>query len=98
MTVYNKDRPTEKYWLVLRLSFGRITNFQMPPSSKTSHAYDTLESQIVRFLKSVAINSEYFVRIASGASLGPDGPGRRNREVKERVLNVCSLDATETER
>ncbi|KAJ3416131.1 hypothetical protein HDV05_003100 [Chytridiales sp. JEL 0842] len=54
MTVYNKRRPMEKYWVIFKLSFGHLTMFQTASGSKRS--YNVIESQIVRLLRDINAN------------------------------------------
>ena len=48
--VYNLNSPEEKFIAALRISFGKVLNFVLPPSSKSSAAYMALEQHIMRFL------------------------------------------------
>jgi len=50
ITVYNKNRPEENYWISLRMSFGHLSDFQMASGYRVSYAYDILESHVVSFL------------------------------------------------
>lgn len=49
--MYNLLRPTEKYWVVLQLNFGTIASFYLPPSTKTSFSFNTVESRILQFIR-----------------------------------------------
>ncbi|KAI8808501.1 hypothetical protein BJ742DRAFT_709657 [Cladochytrium replicatum] len=49
MTVYNRRRPTERYWITVKLSFGHLLQFQS--ASGTKHSLEVLEHQIVDLLK-----------------------------------------------
>ncbi|RUS31123.1 hypothetical protein BC938DRAFT_478418 [Jimgerdemannia flammicorona] len=50
ITVYNRKRPQENYWIPLRISFGHISNFQLASGYRSSWAYSMLENHVVRFL------------------------------------------------
>ncbi|KAI9139015.1 hypothetical protein BKA69DRAFT_705580 [Paraphysoderma sedebokerense] len=50
ITIYNSNRPSERYWINLRLTLGYMTDFQML-WSKSFHQYDILENKVVRFVK-----------------------------------------------
>ncbi|CAG8447699.1 8569_t:CDS:10 [Diversispora eburnea] len=50
VTVYNRNRPSENYWIPLRISFGYCSNFQLASGYKTSYAFSILENHAVRFL------------------------------------------------
>ncbi|OZJ05554.1 hypothetical protein BZG36_01690 [Bifiguratus adelaidae] len=56
ITIYNKQRPDENYWVPLRLSFGHIANFQLAYGYRTSFAYNILEDHIVKFLTEFSSN------------------------------------------
>ncbi|KAJ3395154.1 hypothetical protein HDU84_002728 [Entophlyctis sp. JEL0112] len=58
ITVYNKNRPSEKYWIVLKLSFGHLSQFSLATGSR--HSYVALESQIVRLLRDFNANDSVF--------------------------------------
>ncbi|KAJ3076202.1 hypothetical protein HDU98_005086 [Podochytrium sp. JEL0797] len=58
ITVYNKKRPSEKYWVVLKLSFGHLTQFQVATGSR--HSYIVLEGQIIRLLREINANESVF--------------------------------------
>jgi hypothetical protein len=45
------ERPSEKYWIVLQLNLGSIAHFYLPPSTKTSFSYNSLELKISGFLR-----------------------------------------------
>ena len=51
LTIYNKKRPTEKVWIVLKMSFGNIIDFQS--SSVQKSAYNALECRIIRLLREI---------------------------------------------
>ena len=57
MTIYNADRPSEKFWMILQISFGKFTLFHLPPTSKASQAYDTVEKHIIAFLCDMRVSS-----------------------------------------
>ncbi|KAI8577331.1 hypothetical protein K450DRAFT_252656 [Umbelopsis ramanniana AG] len=59
VTVYNKDRPQENYWIPLRMSFGHVSNFQLASGYRSSHAYSMLESHVVSFLKDFNAGMRY---------------------------------------
>ncbi|KAJ3290798.1 hypothetical protein HK104_006518 [Borealophlyctis nickersoniae] len=49
LTLYGKQRPTEKHFISLRLSFGHLTQFHTASGSRRSHGL--LESEIVKLLR-----------------------------------------------
>ncbi|TPX32047.1 nucleoside-diphosphate kinase [Synchytrium microbalum] len=49
LNIYNRRRPSEKYWLVLKLSFGHIRDFEMASGSK--RAFSTIEQHVANFLR-----------------------------------------------
>ncbi|ORY06684.1 hypothetical protein LY90DRAFT_678342 [Neocallimastix californiae] len=51
LTIYNRKRPTEKVWIVLKLSFGNIIDFQSSSVQKSS--YKALECRIIRLLREI---------------------------------------------
>jgi len=51
LTIYNKKRPTEKVWIVLKMSFGNIIDFQSSSVQKSS--YNALECRIIRLLRDI---------------------------------------------
>ncbi|KAF9429715.1 hypothetical protein BGZ94_009742 [Podila epigama] len=50
ITIYNKNRPLENYWIPLRLSFGNVSNFQLSSGYKSSYAFGMIEQHVVNFL------------------------------------------------
>ncbi|CAG8733005.1 13142_t:CDS:2, partial [Acaulospora morrowiae] len=61
ITVYNRNRPLENYWIALRISFGYISNFQLASGYKVSYAFSMLENHTVRFLSDFNQNIHLFV-------------------------------------
>jgi hypothetical protein len=49
LTLYNKRRPSEKHWIIIKLSLGYLTTFHAASSSRRS--YHVLESKIARLLR-----------------------------------------------
>ncbi|CAJ0650018.1 4891_t:CDS:10 [Entrophospora sp. SA101] len=60
MTVYNRNRPSENYWIPLRISFGYISNFQLASGYKVSYAFSVLENHTVCFLSDFNRNIQLF--------------------------------------
>ncbi|GES89175.1 hypothetical protein GLOIN_2v1769365 [Rhizophagus clarus] len=60
VTVYNRKRPSENYWISLRMSFGHISKFQFASGYKTSYTYSILENHTVRFLSNFNNNARLF--------------------------------------
>ena len=58
MVVYNKRRPTEKYVIHVKLSFGYLDMFHFASGSRRS--FYTLESHIVRLVHEIEMKSIYF--------------------------------------
>ncbi|KAI9329352.1 hypothetical protein BDR26DRAFT_729799 [Obelidium mucronatum] len=58
ITIYNRKRPSEKYWIVIKLSFGHLTQFQVATGSR--HSYIVLEGQIIRLLREINANDTVF--------------------------------------
>ncbi|KAF9585974.1 hypothetical protein BGW38_010705 [Lunasporangiospora selenospora] len=50
ITIYNRRRPLENYWIPLRLSFGNVSNFQLSSGYKSSYAFGMIEQHVVNFL------------------------------------------------
>ncbi|KAG0344399.1 hypothetical protein BG004_004500 [Podila humilis] len=50
ITIYNRNRPLENYWIPLRLSFGNVSNFQLSSGYKSSYAFGMIEQHVVNFL------------------------------------------------
>ncbi|KAG0226486.1 hypothetical protein BGW41_004197 [Actinomortierella wolfii] len=67
ITVYNKRRPLENYWIPLRLSFGNVSNFQLSSGYKSSYAFGMIEQHVVNFL---ADFSAHAVLVTMGSSPG----------------------------
>jgi len=59
MTIYNRRRPSEKYWLILKLSFGNLTSFQSASGSKT--AFSHLESAVAKLLRDLSAFPKAFL-------------------------------------
>lgn len=76
VTVYNKDRPQENYWIPLRMSFGHVSNFQLASGYRSSHAYSMLESHIVSFLSDFNGSMRYL------STFDEDGDRRGDLEFK----------------
>ncbi|KAJ3089439.1 hypothetical protein HK102_006398 [Quaeritorhiza haematococci] len=51
ITIYNRRRPSEKYFIILKLSFSYIADFQI--ASGTKWSYNVLENHIVRILREI---------------------------------------------
>ncbi|ORY49611.1 hypothetical protein BCR33DRAFT_713934 [Rhizoclosmatium globosum] len=71
ITIYNKKRPSEKYWIVLKLSFGHLNHFQVATGSR--HSYIVLEGQIIRLLREIHANDSVFnvlVDVSTEANVG----------------------------
>ncbi|KAG9297531.1 hypothetical protein G9A89_001471 [Geosiphon pyriformis] len=60
ITVYNRRRPSENYWIPLRISFGYISNFQLASGYRSSYAFGMLENHTVRFLSDFNSNTHLF--------------------------------------
>ncbi|KAF0517022.1 peroxisomal membrane protein mpv17 [Gigaspora margarita] len=60
VTVYNRNRPSENYWIPLRISFGYFTDFQLASGYKASYAFGVLEYRTVHFLNNFNRNSHNF--------------------------------------
>ncbi|PKC72861.1 hypothetical protein RhiirA1_411279 [Rhizophagus irregularis] len=60
VTVYNRNRPSENYWISLRMSFGYISKFQFASGYKSSYTYSVLENHTVRFLSNFNSNAQLF--------------------------------------
>ncbi|KAJ3219397.1 hypothetical protein HK099_004728, partial [Clydaea vesicula] len=58
LTVYNKNRPFEKKFIVLKLSFGNLKNFD--DASCTRYNFSTLESYVVKLLREIDIINNFF--------------------------------------
>ncbi|CAG8555592.1 22363_t:CDS:2, partial [Racocetra persica] len=58
VTVYNRNRPSENYWIPLRISFGYFKNFQLTSGYKASYAFGVLENRAVNFLNDFNRNSQ----------------------------------------
>ncbi|KAF9971794.1 hypothetical protein BGZ73_005157 [Actinomortierella ambigua] len=67
ITIYNKRRPLENYWIPLRLSFGNVSNFQLSSGYKSSYAFGMIEQHVVKFL---ADFSAHAVLVTMGSSPG----------------------------
>ncbi|KAF9158461.1 hypothetical protein DFQ26_007629, partial [Actinomortierella ambigua] len=67
ITIYNKRRPLENYWIPLRLSFGNVSNFQLSSGYKSSYAFGMIEQHVVNFL---ADFSAHAVLVTMGSSPG----------------------------
>ncbi|GAB5587420.1 hypothetical protein Unana1_02320 [Umbelopsis nana] len=76
VTVYNKDRPQENYWIPMRMSFGHVSNFQLASGYRSSHAYSMLESHVVSFLNDFNGGMRYL------SAIGEDGDRRADLEFK----------------
>ncbi|KAF9103246.1 hypothetical protein BGX29_003628 [Mortierella sp. GBA35] len=50
ITIYNRNRPLENYWIPLRLSFGNVSDFQLSSGYKSSYAFGMIEQHVVNFL------------------------------------------------
>ncbi|CAO3566103.1 unnamed protein product [Mortierella alpina] len=50
ITIYNRNRPLENYWIPLRLSFGNVSSFQLSSGYKSSYAFGMIEQHVVNFL------------------------------------------------
>ncbi|KAL1925437.1 uncharacterized protein VTP21DRAFT_320 [Calcarisporiella thermophila] len=57
VTIYNRKRPLENYWLPLRISFGQTSHFQMSSGYKSSYAFSMLENHVVYFLGDFNMNA-----------------------------------------
>ena len=51
ITVYNKKKMTDKYWISLRVSFGFLEEFNSAPGPIVQYPYSVLEGIIVHFLR-----------------------------------------------
>ncbi|CAG8445677.1 3690_t:CDS:10 [Ambispora leptoticha] len=60
ITVYNRNRPSENYWIPLRISFGHISNFQLASGYRSSYAFGMLENHTVCFLSDFNSNTPMF--------------------------------------
>ncbi|CAG8447057.1 5601_t:CDS:2 [Ambispora gerdemannii] len=60
VTVYNRNRPSENYWIPLRISFGHISNFQLASGYRSSYAFGMLENHTVCFLSDYNSNTYLF--------------------------------------
>ncbi|ORX51768.1 hypothetical protein BCR36DRAFT_582810 [Piromyces finnis] len=63
LTIYNKKRPTEKVWIVLKMSFGNIIDFQS--SSVQKSAYNVLECRIIRLLREI----DRYIEVSKSSTL-----------------------------
>ncbi|KAF9115028.1 hypothetical protein BGX27_009146 [Mortierella sp. AM989] len=67
ITIYNRNRPLENYWIPLRISFGNVTNFQLSSGYKSSYAFGMIEQHVVKFLSDFNTNA---VLVTKGSSNG----------------------------
>ncbi|KAI8840409.1 hypothetical protein BJ741DRAFT_706290 [Chytriomyces cf. hyalinus JEL632] len=85
ITLYNKKRPSEKFWIVLKLSLGHLNHFQVATGSR--HSYLALEGHIVRLLREINANPSVFnvlVDISTEANVGNE----KAAEVYFRYLHI----------
>ncbi|KAI1312273.1 hypothetical protein EDD11_002992 [Mortierella claussenii] len=67
ITIYNRNRPLENYWVPLRLSFGNVSNFQLSSGYKSSYAFGMIEQHVVNFLSDF---NSHAVLVTMGSSNG----------------------------
>ncbi|KAF9435384.1 hypothetical protein BGZ76_006407 [Entomortierella beljakovae] len=67
ITIYNRNRPLENYWIPLRISFGNISNFQLSSGYKSSYAFGRIEQHVVDFLSDF---NTHAVLVTMGSSNG----------------------------
>ncbi|KAF9997812.1 hypothetical protein BGZ79_008488 [Entomortierella chlamydospora] len=67
ITIYNRNRPLENYWIPLRISFGNVSNFQLSSGYKSSYAFGMIEQHVVKFLSDFNTNA---VLVTMGSSNG----------------------------
>ncbi|KAG0328401.1 hypothetical protein BGZ99_005416 [Dissophora globulifera] len=65
ITIYNRNRPLENYWIPLRLSFGNVSNFQLSSGYKSSYAFGMIEQHVVNFLSDF---NSHAVMVTMGSS------------------------------
>ncbi|KAF9935756.1 hypothetical protein BGZ67_003136 [Mortierella alpina] len=74
ITIYNRNRPLENYWIPLRLSFGNVSNFQLSSGYKSSYAFGMIEQHVVNFLSdfthAVFVTSGCFSGASSSSTAG----------------------------
>ncbi|KAG0296881.1 hypothetical protein BGZ96_008236 [Linnemannia gamsii] len=68
VTIYNRNRPLENYWIPLRLSFGNVSNFQLSSGYKSSYAFGMIEQHVVNFLSDF---NSHAVLVNMGSSCFP---------------------------
>ncbi|KAF9133180.1 hypothetical protein BGW39_010393 [Mortierella sp. 14UC] len=68
ITIYNRNRPLENYWIPLRLSFGNVSNFQLSSGYKSSYAFGMIEQHVVNFLSDF---NSHAVLVNMGSSCFP---------------------------
>ncbi|KAF9189592.1 hypothetical protein BGZ50_000692 [Haplosporangium sp. Z 11] len=67
ITIYNRNRPLENYWIPLRLSFGNVSSFQLSSGYKSSYAFGMIEQHVVNFLSDF---NSHAVLVTMGNSSG----------------------------
>ncbi|ORZ29119.1 hypothetical protein BCR41DRAFT_382971 [Lobosporangium transversale] len=67
ITIYNRNRPLENYWIPLRISFGNVSNFQLSSGYKSSYAFGMIEQHVVNFLSDF---NSHAVLVTMGSSNG----------------------------
>ncbi|KAF9920409.1 hypothetical protein FBU30_009776 [Linnemannia zychae] len=72
ITIYNRNRPLENYWIPLRLSFGNVSNFQLSSGYKSSYAFGMIEQHVVNFLSDF---NSHAVLVNMGSSCFPGAIG-----------------------
>ncbi|KAG0051774.1 hypothetical protein BGZ83_003300 [Gryganskiella cystojenkinii] len=76
ITIYNRNRPLENYWIPVRLSFGNVSNFQLSSGYKSSYAFGMIEQHVVNFLSDFNSNAVLVTMMgSSGCSGGIAGVG-----------------------
>ncbi|KAI8917062.1 hypothetical protein DFJ77DRAFT_331406 [Powellomyces hirtus] len=70
LTFYNRKRPREKSFVVLKLSLGHMTDFQSASGSR--HSYAAIESHIVKLLRDLDNHPEALTESDSSATLNMD--------------------------
>ncbi|KAG0381083.1 hypothetical protein BGX24_012217 [Mortierella sp. AD032] len=68
ITIYNRNRPLENYWIPLRLSLGNVSNFQLSSGYKSSYAFGMIEQHVVNFLSDF---NSHAVLVNMGSSCFP---------------------------
>ncbi|KAF9353671.1 hypothetical protein BGX34_011443 [Mortierella sp. NVP85] len=68
ITIYNRNRPLENYWIPLRISFGNVSNFQLSSGYKSSYAFGMIEQHVVNFLSDF---NTHAVMVTTGSSCLP---------------------------